>query len=646
MDRRDISRFLLGSAAGTALINQGATAQTCAAPCYSRTRSEVAAGVTPVDLSYEPGDIRRYGTNTTPGSTSMTTAISNALRVSASHRLVFQPETYLTGRQFIPSGANIYMPPGCKLLDTGQLGINERFLNISSEDASKPVQNVHIVGWGATVQLIKANYNSGEQRHAFLITGAVENIRVEGVTVLDSGGDAFCIGGPGGGSQLCPNKVFIDGVTCDNSRRNAVSITSGRTIHVTNSAFSNTVGISPQKGVDVEPDEHEGSMVGDLYDILISGCRGANNRGAGFGYVNPYRLDGKVVTVTFRDCVDIGSNTNFAMESALNGGENATVTWENCSGFNAATNGFSHVWSSTLCLVNGMRIFNPNQSGQQNARYGSAYSIIGVNGKDGRTYGNLRIRNSYASGSSAKNAVVQQILGEPHSKFANVDIEVHADMVGTRRAFYEVTNNQIAGMNRVAFLDETEIPTSMNLGTSAMPGYLNDVITNTGAEAGVALSLDSPLTRLRGVRVRARVKVAEAMTLNAGSGWTIEGGASLSSRSVGSEVTVESDGGGRWRIVAGGEGWHRAPMTLANSGTPSVGNGTVFETGGTTTITALTDAIEGQEISILVKHAITFRTNGTTLKGNGGVDIRAANGDLVRGVFDGKNWRLSFHDCN
>lgn len=645
LDRRDISKFLLGSAAGTALVNQRANAQSCVAPCYSRTTSEVAKGVTPVDYSYEPGDIRRYGTNASPGATPMTTAIAHALLVSASHRLIFQPETYLTGKQTIPGGANIYMPPGCKLLDTGVLGINDRFLNISSENANAPVQNVHIVGWGATVQLIKANYGRGEQRHAFHIAGAVDNIRIEGVTVLDSGGDAIYIGGPGGGLQLTPDNVFIDGVICDNSRRNAMSITAGRTVHVTNSVFANTAGTSPQKGIDVEPDASGGVMVGDLFDILISGCRSAGNRGAGFGYANPYVLGGKIVTVTFRDCVDIASNTNFAMESAKNGGENATVTWDNCIGFSAAMNGFDHVCSSTLCLVNGMRIFNPNQSGQASARYGSAYAIYSVNGTDGSTYGNLRIRDSYAFGSSAKNAVVQQILGEPKSKFANVDIEVHADQVGTKRAFYDLTSSQIAGMNRVVFLDETEISTSTNISTSSMPAYLNDVITNTGAAGALALSLDSPLSRLKGVRVKARVTVAQSMVLNPGSGWTIGGGASLSSRTVGSEITVESDGTGKWRIVAGGEGWHRDPIALANSSTPSVSAGTLFETGGTTTITALNGGVEGQEISILVKHAVTFDTTGTTLKGNGGVDISAANGDLVRGVFDGNNWRLSFHDC-
>jgi hypothetical protein len=61
MDRRDISRILLGTAAGGALLSKPAQAQSCVAPCYARTAVEIAVGVTPVDYSYPRGDVRRYG---------------------------------------------------------------------------------------------------------------------------------------------------------------------------------------------------------------------------------------------------------------------------------------------------------------------------------------------------------------------------------------------------------------------------------------------------------------------------------------------------------------------------------------------------------------------------------------------------------
>ena len=61
MDRRDISKILLGTVAGAALLNERANAQSCVAPCYALTDAEDTANVTPSDYSFPPGDIRRFG---------------------------------------------------------------------------------------------------------------------------------------------------------------------------------------------------------------------------------------------------------------------------------------------------------------------------------------------------------------------------------------------------------------------------------------------------------------------------------------------------------------------------------------------------------------------------------------------------------
>lgn len=46
---------------------------------YPRTLAEIAEGVTPVNYYYEPGHVYRYGTNSVPGTTNMTSAIQAAL---------------------------------------------------------------------------------------------------------------------------------------------------------------------------------------------------------------------------------------------------------------------------------------------------------------------------------------------------------------------------------------------------------------------------------------------------------------------------------------------------------------------------------------------------------------------------------------
>ena len=60
---------------------------------YPRTTAEIAASVTPTNYVYPPGHVYRYGANSSPGTTDMTTALNNALK---SNFKVYAPaDTYL-----------------------------------------------------------------------------------------------------------------------------------------------------------------------------------------------------------------------------------------------------------------------------------------------------------------------------------------------------------------------------------------------------------------------------------------------------------------------------------------------------------------------------------------------------------------------
>lgn len=82
MLRRDVSVGLIAATAASAFPKE-ARARTCTIPCVPRTAAEVAADVTPVDYSYLPGNVLRYGTNAVPGTTDMSNAIQNAIRQAA-----------------------------------------------------------------------------------------------------------------------------------------------------------------------------------------------------------------------------------------------------------------------------------------------------------------------------------------------------------------------------------------------------------------------------------------------------------------------------------------------------------------------------------------------------------------------------------
>ena len=79
MLRRDISMGLIAAAAGSTLVKE-ARAQSCTAPCFAQTAAELAAGITPVNTAYLPGNVLRYGTNIIPNTTDMTMAKQNALK--------------------------------------------------------------------------------------------------------------------------------------------------------------------------------------------------------------------------------------------------------------------------------------------------------------------------------------------------------------------------------------------------------------------------------------------------------------------------------------------------------------------------------------------------------------------------------------
>jgi hypothetical protein len=77
MRRRDISRVLLASAAGS-LAPSARASETRDGRAYAQTPAE--AGISIADPSYEPGCVDRYGVNAAPGKTSMVQAFNAAIK--------------------------------------------------------------------------------------------------------------------------------------------------------------------------------------------------------------------------------------------------------------------------------------------------------------------------------------------------------------------------------------------------------------------------------------------------------------------------------------------------------------------------------------------------------------------------------------
>ena len=94
------------------------TQATIGSTLYPQTAAEASAGVTPVNYYYEPGNVLRYGTNTTPGTTDMTAAIQAAADAAGTYGVNFLlPE----GRYLITSTINLDVPNNSRLLFIGEI---------------------------------------------------------------------------------------------------------------------------------------------------------------------------------------------------------------------------------------------------------------------------------------------------------------------------------------------------------------------------------------------------------------------------------------------------------------------------------------------------------------------------------------------
>jgi hypothetical protein len=81
---------------------------------------------------------------------------------------------------------------------------------------------------------------------------------------------------------------------------------------------------------------------------------------------------------------------------------------------------------------------------------------------------------------------------------------------------------------------------------------------------------------------------------------------------------------------------YRNIVTLDDTGTPSVAGANVFTTGGTTTITAFDDGVNGQIITVIAAHSLQI-TDGASLHLNGG-NYGMTDNDTLALVFDGSEW--------
>ena len=156
--------------------------------------------------------------------------------------------------------------------------------------------NIEIRGYGATFQMNKSEYTSGEHRHTLSLIASTD-ITIRGLTLKDSGGDGIYVSRLNT-SQYCRN-VLIEDVVASNHKRQGISVISVDGLTVRNSTFTGTIGKAPGAGVDFEPE----ATADRLTNITFENCSFTNNFGPGILFALQNQSSNSApISATFRNC--------------------------------------------------------------------------------------------------------------------------------------------------------------------------------------------------------------------------------------------------------------------------------------------------------------------------------------------------------
>jgi len=120
---------------------------------------------------------------------------------------------------------------------------------------------------------------TGEWGHGIMIRGS-NRVTVRDIHISNGWGDGISIGGAAktGLPTVPSTDVAIANVVCTNNRRQGLTIGCSRNVKVYDSEFSNSNGIAPQCGIDIEPDAND---LRTTDTVLIQNCLIRGNKGNG-----------------------------------------------------------------------------------------------------------------------------------------------------------------------------------------------------------------------------------------------------------------------------------------------------------------------------------------------------------------------------
>lgn len=276
---------------------------------FDATDAEIAAGVTIVDATRQPGDFVRYGFSTSALPAVNTTA-ANAAMAANSFAFCNDPGTYVVDATLqMQSGQTVRLAQGVTIQAATTMASTNLF-EISD------VENVHL--YGGVFDGNKAGNPDGilfgvrvlNAHHVRLYGVTAQNFPSDNTT-LGAGGDGFYVGGISGGSPGSSD-VELHGCSGLDNVRQGLSIVRVDGCAVIGGKYSGTTGNNPGAGIDVEANPG----LGEAKNVRIVGAEITDNF---FGVV--VTTEGNNVTIT--GCTIAG---NRGPAIVANAGSNLVVT--------------------------------------------------------------------------------------------------------------------------------------------------------------------------------------------------------------------------------------------------------------------------------------------------------------------------------
>lgn len=163
-------------------------------------------------------------------------------------------------------------------------------------------RNIIVRGYGAVLRMQKKDYMSPDytQGQWRMVLGffSCTNLKILGLELRESGGDGIYLGTDN--TNRLPNRnVLIKDVVCDNNYRQGISVINAEDLTIENCSFDNTVGTSPESGIDLEPNESTECLT----RCIIRNCSFSGNRGAGIWlWLGSLTNTSADISITFENC--------------------------------------------------------------------------------------------------------------------------------------------------------------------------------------------------------------------------------------------------------------------------------------------------------------------------------------------------------